>query len=575
MEGGREEGSSFRMVLACIIANLPGLSVGLAMGFSAILIPQLQEPDSSINATLEQGSWIASLFVIGDLLGCVIGGPLADKFGRRAAICLDCIPLIGGWFLIWFATSLHHLYIARAITGVGIGAGVPIASIYMREISTPKLRGTLVILMPAAANTGNLLMYILGWGLPWRLTTLPGALIPILPILLLVLIPESPSWLLSRGRREEAIKSLSRLRGLQVDSSAIKEEMRMIEGSSGESDVSGEAPSIRLTISRIFKRTVLLPMALLVFLFFTQSFSGSNMVSYYTITIFQMANIPLDENLASVLVAAQYVLGYSLSSLFVTKIPRRTLLFASLTIMTLANLSAGLVLLRQQPEGVSPNNSSYVSDLGITENDHKIEHHKMMGEEHEMMEVEHKMIEVEHGIVEADLGLGDPGPVLLPEPSNTEHMISLVPVISCILITFGYACGLGPVPFILFGELFPNSVRGPASSITAFLRSITVFLSIKIFPSLLWLFDIGGSFLSCAVVCAFAIVVSYLCVPETKGMDTKQLESIYSGRQYVYKEDGDATDSSLLEEDSTKASPRGQETSTGSNSNGISEPVKV
>ena len=143
---------------------------------------------------------------------------------------------------------------------------------------------------------------------------------------------------------------------------------------------------------------------------------------------------------------------FSLSSLFVTKIPRRTLLFASLTIMTLANLSAGLVgsniiititiiimtlaklsarisifcsqvLLRQQPEGVSTNNSSYVSDLGITENDHKIEHHKMMGEEHEMMEVEHKMIEVEHGIVEADLGLGDPGPVLLPEPSNTEHMI--------------------------------------------------------------------------------------------------------------------------------------------------------
>ena len=74
-------------------------------------------------------------------------------------------------------------------------------------------------------------------------------------------------------------------------------------------------------------RTVLLPMALLVFLFFTQSFSGSNMVGYYTITIFQvwfwgfdvkistinffqMANIPLDENLASVLVAAQYVLGY-------------------------------------------------------------------------------------------------------------------------------------------------------------------------------------------------------------------------------------------------------------------------
>ena len=103
-------------------------------------------------------------------------------------------------------------------------------------------------------------MYILGWGLPWRLTTLPGALIPILPILLLVLLPETPTWLLGNGRREEALQSLAkyiivvnnifgvflqycpvvdprgvlgndlspflRLRGLAVDSSAIKEEMR-------------------------------------------------------------------------------------------------------------------------------------------------------------------------------------------------------------------------------------------------------------------------------------------------------------------------------------------------------------
>ena len=102
-------------------------------------------------------------------------------------------------------------------------------------------------------------MYILGWGLPWRLTTLPGALIPILPILLLALLPETPTWLLGKGRREDALQSLAkyiiivnnifvvfleycpavdprglsgndlsliRLRGLAVDSSVIKEEMR-------------------------------------------------------------------------------------------------------------------------------------------------------------------------------------------------------------------------------------------------------------------------------------------------------------------------------------------------------------
>ena len=78
-----------------MVANLPGLSAGLSMGFSAILIPQLQQPGAEISASLEQGSWIggpctperrdntlyvsASLFVIGDLLGCVIGGPIADR----------------------------------------------------------------------------------------------------------------------------------------------------------------------------------------------------------------------------------------------------------------------------------------------------------------------------------------------------------------------------------------------------------------------------------------------------------------------------------------------------------------
>ena len=52
--------------------------------------------------------------------------------------------------------------------------------------------------MPAAANTGNLLMYILGSLLPWRLTTLPGAILPLLPIVLVYFLPETPVWLLSR-----------------------------------------------------------------------------------------------------------------------------------------------------------------------------------------------------------------------------------------------------------------------------------------------------------------------------------------------------------------------------------------
>jgi len=205
----------------------------------------------------------------------------------------------------------------------------------------------------------------------------------------------------------------------------------------------------------------------------------------------------LDENVIAILVAAQYVLGYTISSILVTRIPRRALLIGSLILMMLANLGAGLALLDKKyiPE------DEIVDKVNDTQENHVV-------------------------IVDADNLVGVEAHEADAEVKE-HNIFSFIPVISCVLITFGYACGLGPVPFILFGELFPSSVRGSATSITAFLRSITVFLSIKIFPSLLWLCGIGGSFLSCAFVCGLAVVVSFFCVPETRGMDLHQLETIY------------------------------------------------
>jgi len=415
---------------------------------------------------------------------------------------LDCLPLTVGWLLTWQARTLDELYTARAITGVGIGAGVPIASMYLREISTPELRGQLTIFMPLAANTGNLLMYIFGCFLPWRLTTLPGAFLPLLPILLVFLLPETPIWLVSRGRRDEAEKTLCSLRGQAPEN--VQQELKEMEIMEEENREEGDSCGDQLGL--LVQRSVLLPMGVLVFLFFTQSFSGSNMVGFYTVTILQMANIPLDENLASILIAAQYLLGYLFSAIFVTRVPRRVLLFGSLFLMGLANVGAGLVLLSRADTEIVSTNTTHNLDI----------------------------IDADHMVGLTDLEVVD---VPLPFPhsvSMLEHFLSLVPVFSCILICFGYACGLGPVPWILFGELFPSNVRGRASSITAFLRSITVFLSIKLFPSILKLCDIGGSFLTCALVCFLAIFISYFIVPETIGMDSKQLDNIYRVHPKAY-----------------------------------------
>ena len=98
----------------------------------------------------------------------------------------------------------------------------------------------------------------------------------------------------------------------------------------------------------------------------------------------------------------------------------------SLALMMTANLAAGLVLLDKHK---SNNNNNTESEEG---------------------QQQHLTI------VDADNLLGLDSSSELQEDTTRSSIVSLIPVFSCIFITFGYACGLGPVPFILFGELFPS-----------------------------------------------------------------------------------------------------------------------
>ncbi|XP_023329395.1 facilitated trehalose transporter Tret1 isoform X2 [Eurytemora carolleeae] len=566
----RRSGSSFRMVLAGIICTLPGISSGLSMGFSAVLIPQLQEQGADIQISLEEGSWIASLFVVGDLLGCVIGGPIADRFGRRNCILLNSIPLSLGWILIQQSQTLLHLYISR-------------------EISSADKRGLISILLPASANIGFLLMYVLGYFIPyWRSTTLPGILLPLVPWLAVYFLPETPVWLIKNLRRSEAAVNLAKLRGLTIED--VQAELNSLEQPSVPSE-SFEKESGKSKLSLITNRTSILPMLLLIFLFFTQSFSGSNMVSYYTVTILQMAKIPIDESIASILVAAQFVIGYCCSASLIRRFPMRTLLMCSLFIMGMANLATSLVLMRNQRDcfmNLASASNGYPAQLGQSADQNfsssqsntsqlifsQSDNQDFSSSQSNTNQLAFNQSDDQDSSSQSNtnqLTFNQSDDQVSSSQSNTnqltfnqsddqdsssqsntsqlifsksendnmstsqqvniqteaDHVYSFIPVISCIFICFGYGIGLGPIPFILFGELFPSEVRGIMSSITAFLRSITVFVSIKIFPMFLRYFGIGGSFLTCSLVCFSALGISFFTVPETKGLTSSELENIY------------------------------------------------
>ena len=128
-----------------------------------------------------------------------------------------------------------------------------------------------------------------------------------------------------------------------------------------------------------------------------------------------MSKIPLDENLAAIIVTGMYVVGFCVSSVIVRRIPRRTMLFGSLFMMMMGNLGVGITLYHKN-----------ITTKSSVFNESKS---RAINEENHLVDL-----------------------------TGLDHFLSLVPVLSSILIIFGYSCGLGPVPFILLGELFPSKV---------------------------------------------------------------------------------------------------------------------
>ena len=102
--------------------NLGQLSIGLGIGYSSILIPQLKESSSSselssvkIDISVNETSWIVSLISIGQIGGAIIGAILASAIGRKGAILLSIVPSITGWCVVGISQNVAMLYAGRLV----------------------------------------------------------------------------------------------------------------------------------------------------------------------------------------------------------------------------------------------------------------------------------------------------------------------------------------------------------------------------------------------------------------------------------------------------------------------------
>ena len=157
------------------------------------------------------------------LLGCVFGagfaGGLTDRFGRKrllfSAAALFLISALGAAL----PNNLTQFAVARFIGGLAIGVASMLAPLYIAEISPARIRGRIVTLNQLAIVSGILIAYIVSWGLSgigessWRWMFASAAIPSLLFLLALLFVPESPRWLIQKGKRSEALKILTKLSG--------------------------------------------------------------------------------------------------------------------------------------------------------------------------------------------------------------------------------------------------------------------------------------------------------------------------------------------------------------------------
>ncbi|MBD1543586.1 sugar porter family MFS transporter, partial [Arthrobacter sp. IA7] len=172
----------------------------------------------SMRSDLQLDALSLGMIAAGPLAGIFVGSPLAgwatDKFGRKPMFLVDM-----GLFLVvsaaqFFVTSgdgaVIQLAIIRFFMGVAIGGEYSIGGPLLSEFSPPKLRGRLLGLTLIAWYVGFMMAFIVGTllheaGTPWRLVLGTCAILAFVLFLARIGLPESPSWLISKGRREEAL----------------------------------------------------------------------------------------------------------------------------------------------------------------------------------------------------------------------------------------------------------------------------------------------------------------------------------------------------------------------------------
>src|SRR6476619_5395414 len=162
----------------------------------------------------KQTEWVATIVVVGSIVGALTGGRLANAIGRKPAMVIVALTYAGFALLSGIAPSLVFLDVARFFLGVTIGISIVTAPIFVAESAPAAVRGGLIVMYQVATVSGIVLAYFVDYALAgggeWRLMLALSAVPSLLVVLLLLRLPDTARWYMMKGRRDRALETLRR-----------------------------------------------------------------------------------------------------------------------------------------------------------------------------------------------------------------------------------------------------------------------------------------------------------------------------------------------------------------------------
>jgi sugar porter (SP) family MFS transporter len=420
---------------------------------------------------------ILSLYSV---IGSFAGARTSDRIGRRLTVVFAAVIFFVGALLMGFAVNYGMLMVGRFVAGVGVGYGGMIAPVYTAEISPPASRGFLTSFPEVFINIGILLGYLsnyafaslplhLGWRVMFGIGAAPSALLA----LLVFCMPESPRWLVMKGRLADARAVLEKTSASLEEAAERLADIKVAAGI--PKDLDGDVVTVpnkerNGSETQVWKqllsptpavRRILLSA---VGLHFFQQASGSDSVVLYSPRLFKSAGITDDNKLLGVTcaVGVTKTLSILVATFLLDRAGRRPLLLTSTSgmIISLIGLGTGLTV---------------------------VGHH--------------------------------------PDAKGTWA------VALCIASTLAYiaffSIGLGPITGVYTSEIFPLQVRALGFAVGGACNRVTSAVISMTFLSLSKGITIGGSFFLYSGIAAVAWVFFFTSFPETRGRTLEEMGKLF------------------------------------------------